>query len=99
VQAINAKLVERTAKILYRLSGRSNEEVRDALAHAGGNIKIAMLLLQGCTIDQAAALLDQAGGRLRTALRLADNVPASSRETLTVAADTPSAAPNAAGEK
>jgi N-acetylmuramic acid 6-phosphate etherase len=99
VQAINAKLVERTAKILCRLSGRNSEEVRDALARADGNIKIAMLLLQGCTIDQAATLLDRAGGRLRTALRLADNIPASTRDTLTVAADTPSAAPSAASEK
>ncbi len=99
VQAINAKLVERTAKILCRLSGRSSEEVRDALARANGNIKIAMLLLQGCTIDQAAALLDRAGGRLRTALRLADNIPAGARDTPTVAADTPSAAPNATSEK
>jgi len=30
-----------------------------------------MLILQGCTPDEAAALLEQAGGRLRTALRLA----------------------------
>jgi N-acetylmuramic acid 6-phosphate etherase len=70
---------------LRHLSGRSGEEVQDALARAGGNIKIAMLILQGCAVDQAAALLDQAGGRLRTALRLADNVP--------------TAVPNPTGEK
>ena len=100
VQAINAKLVERTVKILCRLSGRSSEEeVRDALARANGNIKIGMLLLQGCTIDQAAALLDRAGGRLRTALQLADNTPVGARDTLTVAAETSSAAPNASREK
>jgi N-acetylmuramic acid 6-phosphate etherase len=99
VQAINAKLVERTASILHRLSGRSTEEVHDALARAGGNIKIAMLLLQGCTIDQAAALLERSGGRLRTALQLADNIPAGERDKPTVTADMPSAAFNAAGEK
>jgi N-acetylmuramic acid 6-phosphate etherase len=99
VQAINAKLVERTASILHRLSGRSSEEVHDALARAGGNIKIAMLLLQGCTIDQAAALLERSGGRLRTALQLADNIPAGERDKPTVTADMPSAAFNAAGEK
>ena len=38
---------------------------------AGQNIKIAMLLLQGCSSDKATDLLQQAGGRLRTALGLA----------------------------
>jgi N-acetylmuramic acid 6-phosphate etherase len=99
MQAINAKLVERSATILRRLSGRSVEEVHDALSRASGNIKIAMLILHGCAIDQAAALLDQAGGRLRTALRLAGHTPAIASDTLTVAADVPSAVPNAAGEK
>jgi N-acetylmuramic acid 6-phosphate etherase len=99
MQAINAKLVERTASILHRLSGRSSKEVHDVLARAGGNIKIAMLLLQGCTIDQAAALLDQSGGRLGTALQLANNIPAGERDKPTVTADMPSAAFNAAGEK
>jgi N-acetylmuramic acid 6-phosphate etherase len=70
VQAINAKLVERSEKILRRLSGRSGEETRDALARAGGNIKVAMLLLQGCSVVKANELLEQAGGRLRAALRL-----------------------------
>ncbi len=71
VQAINAKLIERSENILRRLSGRSGEEARDALQRARGNIKVAMLLLHGCNTDQAGALLEQAGGRLRMALRLA----------------------------
>jgi N-acetylmuramic acid 6-phosphate etherase len=71
VRATNAKLIARSETILQRLSGRSAVDTRDALRQAGGNIKIAMLLLQGCTADQAAALLGQAGGRLRAALRLA----------------------------
>jgi len=71
VQAINAKLVERSENILSRLSGRSRAEAHDALARAGGSIKVAMLLLQGCSVDKANALLEQAGGSLRAALRLA----------------------------
>jgi N-acetylmuramic acid 6-phosphate etherase len=71
VQAINAKLVERSENILRRLSGRSSAEARDALARADGNIKVAMLLLQGCSVDRANELLEQAGGRLRSALQLA----------------------------
>ena len=43
VQAINAKLVGRRENILRRLSGRSEEELRDALQRAGGNLKKAML--------------------------------------------------------
>jgi N-acetylmuramic acid 6-phosphate etherase len=71
VQAINAKLVERSENILRRLSGRSRGEARDALERAGGSIKVAMLLLQGCSVDKANELLAQAGGSLRAALRLA----------------------------
>jgi N-acetylmuramic acid 6-phosphate etherase len=47
-------------------------EVHDALERAGGSIKVAMLLLQGCSIDKANELLAQAGGSLRAALRLAE---------------------------
>jgi N-acetylmuramic acid 6-phosphate etherase len=71
VRATNAKLVERSEKILRRLSGRDATAAREALQQAGGNIKVAMLLLHGCTPKQAVALLDQAGGRLRIALQLA----------------------------
>jgi len=39
VQAINAKLVRRSENMLRRLSGRSEEELRDALQRAGGNFK------------------------------------------------------------
>jgi N-acetylmuramic acid 6-phosphate etherase len=76
VQAINAKLVERSENILRRLSGRSSAEAHDALARAGGNIKVAMLLLQGCSVDRANELLEQAGGRLRAALQLAGSAEA-----------------------
>lgn len=73
VQAINAKLVERSENILRRLSGRSSEEARDALARAGGNIKVAMLLLQGYSVATANELLEQGRGSLRAALRLAES--------------------------
>jgi N-acetylmuramic acid 6-phosphate etherase len=72
MQAINAKLVSRSETILSKISGRTGEEVRDALQEADQSIKIAMLLLQGCSKEQAHALLKEAGGNLRTALTLAD---------------------------
>jgi N-acetylmuramic acid 6-phosphate etherase len=91
VQAINAKLVGRSENILRRLSGRSEEELRDALQRAGGNLKKAMLIPQGCTPDEAAALLEQAGGRLRTALRFAGSASEIASEMLTVDPDIASA--------
>lgn len=71
VQAINAKLVARSERILQKLTGRSADEARDALQRADGNIKIAVLLLQGLTTENATAILAQADGQLRTALELA----------------------------
>ena len=94
VQAINAKLVRRSENILRRLSGRGEEELRDALQRAGGNLKKAMLILQGCTPDEAAALLEQAGGRLRTALRLAGSASEIASEMPTVDGDIACAVPD-----
>jgi N-acetylmuramic acid 6-phosphate etherase len=69
VQAINAKLARRSESILRRLTGRSDEEVRDALQRANGGVKLAVLLLHGCSLEEAEGALDRAGGRLRTALK------------------------------
>jgi N-acetylmuramic acid 6-phosphate etherase len=69
VQAINSKLVRRSESILRRLTGRTSEEVADALRRANGSVKLAVLLLHGCGPDEAASVLEQAGGRLRAALR------------------------------
>jgi N-acetylmuramic acid 6-phosphate etherase len=94
VQAINAKLIGRSENILRRLSGRSEQEVRAALQSAGGNVKKAMLILHGCTAEKADALLEQAGGRLRTALRHAGSSSAAASEILTVDAEAASAVPD-----
>jgi N-acetylmuramic acid 6-phosphate etherase len=94
VQAINAKLIGRSENILRRLSGRSEEEVREALQSAGGNVKKAVLILHGCTAEKADALLEQARGRLRTALRHAGSSSAAASEILTVDAEAASAVPD-----
>lgn len=70
VQAVNAKLVGRREKMLTHLTGKSLSEVRDALQKAHGNVKLGVLLLEGCSLDQAKDLLARAGGRLRDALAL-----------------------------
>ena len=70
LQAVNKKLVRRSEKILLELSGRSREEVHDALRRADGNVKTALLLLEGCDLDEAARILARSGGQLRTAKAL-----------------------------
>lgn len=94
VQATNAKLVRRSHDILRRLTGRDSGDVADALRRADGNVKLAVLLLHGCSRDEAAAALERADGRLRTALaqisRRHEPV-AEGRDVLSVAAAPPAA--------
>jgi N-acetylmuramic acid 6-phosphate etherase len=70
LKAVNKKLLRRSEKILLELSGRSREDVREALQRANGSVKIAFLLLEGCDRNEAMRLLDRAGGQLRTAQAL-----------------------------
>jgi N-acetylmuramic acid 6-phosphate etherase len=70
VQAVNQKLKRRSEDMLLRISGRTREEVREALAQAQGSVKLAVMLLHGCETDEAMALLERAGGQLRAALEL-----------------------------
>ncbi len=68
LQATNSKLVRRSEDMLIRLTGRGRSDVRAALDRARGSVKVAMLLLQGCSSEVATAELARAGGHLRTAL-------------------------------
>jgi N-acetylmuramic acid 6-phosphate etherase len=70
VQATNAKLAQRSIKMLAHLTGRSHADAQQALAQSSGNVKLAMLLLRGCSLEEAKLALDRAQGRLRTALAL-----------------------------
>jgi N-acetylmuramic acid 6-phosphate etherase len=72
LQAVNKKLVQRSENILSQLTGRSRDEVRDALSRAEGSVKLALLLLKGCAPDEARGILDRSGGRLRSAKALAE---------------------------
>jgi N-acetylmuramic acid 6-phosphate etherase len=68
VQATNRKLVQRSENMLIQMTDRSLADVREALERAGGSVKVAMLLLQGRTLDEARAALADADGQLRAAL-------------------------------
>lgn len=70
VQASNKKLVRRSENMLIHLTERSRGEVRAALGKAEGSVKLAALLLHGCTPAEAEAALQRAHGQLREALRL-----------------------------
>ncbi|MBV9970213.1 MAG: N-acetylmuramic acid 6-phosphate etherase [Xanthobacteraceae bacterium] len=73
VQASNAKLLERREKMVHHLTGGTSDEVRDALAQAQGSVKLAVLLLKGCDLEEAERVLDRAGGQLRAALALVED--------------------------
>jgi N-acetylmuramic acid 6-phosphate etherase len=68
LQAVNQKLVRRSENILMQITGQSSERIRAALAEANGSVKLAVLLLHGCSLEEATAMLRLAGGQLRAAL-------------------------------
>jgi len=68
VRAVNEKLVKRSEDMLIQLTGRSRDDVRNALSRANGSVKIAVILLHGCDLESAKQLLSAARGRLGAAL-------------------------------
>jgi len=68
VRAVNEKLVKRSEDMLIQLTGRSRDDVRNALSRANGSVKIAVMLLHGCDLESAKRLLSAAGDRLGAAL-------------------------------
>jgi N-acetylmuramic acid 6-phosphate etherase len=68
VQATNRKLVQRSENMLMRLTSCSHEAAGDALRRANGSVKLAVLLLNGCSVDDGVRLIEQANGRLGVAL-------------------------------
>jgi N-acetylmuramic acid 6-phosphate etherase len=70
VQATNTKLVKRKKAMLTYLTGRSETAVMDALARAEGDVKVAVLLLEGCDLASAQKLLSRTAGDLRAAMEV-----------------------------
>ncbi|GAA4253283.1 N-acetylmuramic acid 6-phosphate etherase [Dactylosporangium darangshiense] len=69
MRATNAKLRERSVAILAEASGAPAGECAAALAAAGGELKTALVtLLTDAGVDEARALLDVSGGRVRSAI-------------------------------
>jgi N-acetylmuramic acid 6-phosphate etherase len=68
VQSSNKKLGQRAEKMLQHLTGKPLEEVRTALTSAGGSVKLAVLILNGCNAADAREILESTSGQLRGAL-------------------------------
>jgi N-acetylmuramic acid 6-phosphate etherase len=70
VRAVNQKLVRRSEDMLIRLTGCSRSAACEALELARGSVKLAVLLLHGCDLDQGVGLMERAEGHLRVALAM-----------------------------
>src|SRR2546425_5205922 len=69
VVGANEKLRGRAARLVSELTGASREEVTNALSDAGGNAKVAILMLRcGLAGEEARARLTSANGDLARAL-------------------------------
>lgn len=70
MRATNAKLRERAVRMVMDLTDHEEAEVREALAQAGGSIKLATLMLaKSLSRETAQAQLDAGKGNLRRAMQ------------------------------
>lgn len=69
MDALNGKLRSRVVRVLEYATERTETECSNALAHAGGESKVALVhLLAGVDVDVAQHALNEAGGVVRTAV-------------------------------
>jgi N-acetylmuramic acid 6-phosphate etherase len=69
--ARNVKLRERAARIIAAETGFDQEKATMALAAAGGDLRVALVMLKsGSTKEKANAALEQAGWKVEDAVRL-----------------------------
>ncbi len=64
----NAKLRQRAEQMVARLTGCDPAVAADALLRAGSDVKLAVLVVQGMSVDDARVLIGKSGGSLRAAL-------------------------------
>jgi N-acetylmuramic acid 6-phosphate etherase len=67
VVASNAKLVERGRRMVETITGSDREAAREAHEAAGHDVKLAVLLIDGLSLDEARECLAAARGNLRIA--------------------------------
>ena len=70
VRPTNAKLVDRSIRIVAAAADVDPTTARDAIRAAGGNVKTAVvMLLADCPVEEARSRLAAHGGRVREAVR------------------------------
>ena len=70
VKPNNSKLVDRQIRILQELTGVGREEALDRLEDGSQDLKVALVLvLAGCSADQARNALHKEGGQVSAAVR------------------------------
>lgn len=69
MQISNRKLLARAIAMIVELTGCQDEQAAVALEQAGRNIRLAILLVKGWTLEQAKADLDQWAGNLAAVLQ------------------------------
>ena len=69
LRATNAKLLDRSIRIVTSQAKISREEAADVLTRAEGRVKPALIMaIQGCELDEALLLLERNGQKLRPIL-------------------------------
>lgn len=75
MRATNTKLRERSVRIVQDLTGLSRPEVENGLDLAGGQVKLALFMLQsGLNVEDAKKILDENDGYLKRSLRTVSQV-------------------------
>ena len=70
LRATNAKLVQRALRLTVQASGATPEAARTALDAAGGQVKVAIVMLKaGVDAEAARQRLERADGHVESALR------------------------------
>ena len=70
VRASNAKLRDRAARMVVSLTGLGRAQAEALLARADGHVKVAVVMhRRGVSADEARAVLERCGGRLREAIK------------------------------
>jgi N-acetylmuramic acid 6-phosphate etherase len=70
VQPTNQKLEDRARRIIQEATGVTYEQAADLLDRAGRSVRIAIIMQKkGISREEAGALLAQANGKIREALK------------------------------
>ena len=74
LMAVNEKLVDRGARIIKNITGKSYEESLETLMRANKSVKTAIvMIMRSCDIIDAQKKLSNANGMLREVIEGSDN--------------------------